>query len=84
MPVYVDNLIPTTPTKRWPYEQSCHLYADTLQELHELAQSIGLKREWFQDHHLLPHYDLTPSKRKAAIKAGAKPKDRHHLREYMR
>jgi hypothetical protein len=39
--------------------------------LHTLAERIGLKRSWFQEHPLLPHYDLTPGKRKEAIAAGA-------------
>jgi hypothetical protein len=29
-----------------------------IEELHEFAQSIGLKREWFQDHPRHPHYDV--------------------------
>lgn len=36
-----------------------HLATDgDLDELHKFAQSIGLKREWFQDHPAHPHYDL--------------------------
>lgn len=50
---------------------SCHLLADTLDELHVMAQSIGLKREWFQDKRSGKHYDLVPSKRAAAVAAGA-------------
>jgi hypothetical protein len=33
---------------------------------------IGLKRSYFQPHATLAHYDLTPSKRAAAIRLGAK------------
>jgi len=29
----------------------------SLEELHDFAAGIGLKREWFQDHRI-PHYDL--------------------------
>jgi len=47
------------------------MIADTLDELHETAEAIGLKREWFQDHAVLPHYDLTPAKKRQAILAGA-------------
>ena len=53
------------------YTDGTHLTADTLDELHQFAKSIGLKREWFQDHRH-PHYDLKGSKRRAAIDAGAK------------
>lgn len=35
-----------------------HMIADSLNELHTFAKSIGLKREWFQDKRI-PHYDLT-------------------------
>lgn len=54
------------------YTDRTHLTADTECELHSFAESIGLKREWFQNHRH-KHYDLT-TKNKAdkAIKAGAK------------
>jgi hypothetical protein len=44
-----------------------------LAELHELAAGIGIRREWFQNNKVHPHYDLTPNKRQAAIAAGAVP-----------
>jgi hypothetical protein len=47
------------------------MYADTLDELHEMAAKIGMKREWFQDDQRLPHYDLTVSRRIKAVQAGA-------------
>lgn len=51
---------------------SCHLTTDgNIEELHAFAAKIGMKREWFQEHRLLPHYDLTPKRRAAAIAAGA-------------
>lgn len=56
---------------------SCHLTVDGetpehIAALHEFAAIIGLKRAWFQPRST-PHYDLTPSKRRAAIRAGARP-----------
>jgi len=65
-------MMPCLMTKAWPYQQACHLIADTLDELHRFAVSIGLKREWFQNHSI-PHYDLTESKRVLAINGGALP-----------
>lgn len=59
----------------------CHMWADTLEELHAMADKIGMKRAWFQNHRLLPHYDLVPTKRDAAIRHGAIEKD---LREVFR
>jgi hypothetical protein len=47
-----------------------HMVADTLTELHEMADKIGLKRYWFQDHRV-PHYDICQNKRAKAIAAGA-------------
>lgn len=54
-----------------------HLYCgpwDDLTELHDLARRIGLRRDWFQDkpwpHQ---HYDVTKTRRLAAIRAGAVP-----------
>jgi uncharacterized protein DUF4031 len=78
MTVYVDNAhIPARVgriTGRWS-----HLVTDNpdLTELHEFAASIGLQRRWFQTgkHAFRPHYDVTDSKRTAAIAAGATPID---------
>ncbi len=41
------------------YTDGVHLAGDELQELHSFAQSVGLKREWFQDQPSHPHYDIT-------------------------
>lgn len=65
MAVYVDRL--------FKVEQQCwcHMICDgDLFELHEMAERIGLKREWFQVARV-PHYDLVPSKRALALKGGA-------------
>ena len=50
-----------------------HLWADTLEELHAMATSIGMRRSWFQNDPRLPHYDLVPPRREEAIKRGARP-----------
>ncbi len=49
-----------------------HMIADSVEELHEMADRIGLKREWFQDHGF-PHYDICQGKRWLAIRHGAVP-----------
>ena len=66
MPVYVDRA-----EIEFGRMKMSHMVADSLIELHAMAESIGLKREWFQDHRI-PHYDVSKSKRKEAIKMGAK------------
>jgi len=56
----------------------CHMASDDLtdaglEELHAMAELLGLKREWFQNHPRHPHYDLPPPKRELAIAYGAIP-----------
>lgn len=53
------------------------MYADTVEELHRFAHRIYLRPSWFQNHHLLPHYDLTAGKRALAVRNGAVEQDRH-------
>lgn len=68
---YVDEL------RVWPTRiacfraGSCHLTADTLDELHAFAGRIGLRRQWAQLDGRVPHYDLTAAKRDLAIACGA-------------
>ncbi len=71
MAVYVDELFETEKTPRWRYTKACHLTADTLDELHEFAQRIGMRRQWFQEHPKHPHYDLTAGRRRTAVRLGA-------------
>lgn len=66
MSVYVDN-----ERNAFRNMKMCHLIADTLDELHEFADKLGLHREWFQPSVNLPHYDISQSKRKLAIELGA-------------
>jgi hypothetical protein len=53
----------------------CHMIADTDEELHTMAQQIGVARRWFQGD----HYDITKSKRALAVKLGAVEIDRRTL-----
>lgn len=69
MSVYVDDSFIAWRGQRW-----CHLQADTVEELHEFAGKLGLKREWFQARPGRPeldHYDVTAAKRIRAIELGA-------------
>ena len=68
MSVYVD-------TARHPFRGyiMCHMIADSLAELHAMADKIGMERRWFQappkaSH---PHYDIPESKRAKALVFGA-------------
>lgn len=50
----------------------CHMTADSLDELHAFAESIGVKRCWFErSRRGVPHYDLNPEARRRAVEAGA-------------
>jgi hypothetical protein len=51
-----------------------HMQADTLEELHAMAERLGMRREWFQCKLGKPwhdHYDLTRERRQQAIALGA-------------
>lgn len=53
-----------------------HMQADTLGELHAMADRLGLRRSWFQSKPGRPwrdHYDLTAGKRDLALRLGAIP-----------
>lgn len=59
-----------------------HLYCEDLEELHQFAASIGLRREWAQTSRRgVPHYDLTPGRRARAVVAGAIPLTRREAFE---
>lgn len=50
----------------------CHMYADSLEELHLMAQRIQMRKEWFQvSNSGIPHYDLSKSRRNMAVAQGA-------------
>ena len=50
----------------------CHMFADTREELDEMAVRIGMRLSWIQKPGTpREHYDVTKSRREAAIKAGA-------------
>lgn len=77
MAVYVDD-------GKYPYRGMlmCHMLADTLKELHAMADKIGIRRKWFQDKNT-PHYDICQTKRKLAVKNGAIEIDKYKLVELV-
>lgn len=76
MTVYVDNM-------EAPYGRMimCHMFADSLDELHAMADAIGVKRKWFQKRRGFPHYDICKSKRKKAVELGAVEIEWRQLRD---
>lgn len=79
--LYVDSIkeYPAAMCRGLPGRQWCHLISDeSVEELHTFAQRIGMRRSWAQlpPKASSPHYDLTPTRRMAAIAAGAVEADR--------
>lgn len=63
MTVYVDTM-----RARLRRTIMCHMIADTEEELHAMAERIGVTRNWYQRD----HYDIAMSKKKLALAAGAR------------
>lgn len=63
--VYVDRC-------EWPLGRMmmCHMLADKVEDLHAMAERIGVARRWFQNDRY-PHYDICKAKRALAVKFGA-------------
>lgn len=68
MSVYVDDMMA-------PYGRMlmCHMYADTHDELVEMADKIGVNKKWIQypGHSVKEHFDICKSKKELAHKFGA-------------
>lgn len=79
MTVYVDHA-------RHPLGRMlmCHMLADTLEELHAMADRIGVARRHFQAKAGAPHYDICQAKRRLAVAAGAVEVDRRRLAAILR
>jgi hypothetical protein len=68
MAVYVDQ-----PIHQLGRMKMCHMVADSIEELHRMADRIGVARRHFQSppKARLPHYDICKAKRSLAVKLGA-------------
>lgn len=64
----------------------CHMIADTPDELHAMADHIGVARKWFQrpPRASFWHYDIAQSKRTLAVSAGAIVSNRNTFVANMR
>lgn len=78
MTVYVD-----APVHTFGRMVMCHMVSPSLDELHAMAEMIGVQRKWFQDPRKpkisVPHYDVAKSKRALAVAAGAKEIDKYQM-----
>jgi hypothetical protein len=70
MACYVDS-VRAYPSAGLRFHEFCHLLADTHEELHAMADAIGMPRRLFQDHPWRWHYDLPRNLRALAVSHGA-------------
>lgn len=56
----------------------CHMLADTIEDLLEMAMRVGMREEWYQPTSF-PHFDLSLSRRRHAISLGAIETDRRGI-----
>lgn len=88
MTVYVDPAV-------WPFGRMlmCHMWADSLDELHAMVDRIGVQRKWIQGHPTLSlpqarkaswvHFDISKAKRDLAVAAGAVETDQFGSLEWQ-
>jgi len=76
--VYVNRVFSATPLfthhkrdRTWRWSSACHLFADSVEELHAMARALNINKRGFHRRVELPHYLLTTSKRAQAIELGA-------------
>jgi hypothetical protein len=63
----------------------CHLWADTLDELLAMVDRIGVPRKWLQQppHAAWVHFDISLSKKRLALEAGAILTDKYGPLEFL-
>jgi hypothetical protein len=66
------------------FTEFCHLLADTRDELHALADQLGVPRRIFQDHPWRWHYDLPAHLRAEAVRLGAIELTMHEVGSLLR
>ncbi|HEY1141964.1 MAG TPA: DUF4031 domain-containing protein [Lysobacter sp.] len=79
MTVYVDDAVHLWRGRRW-----AHLMADTLEELHAMAEKLEIPRRAFQNKTSGAHYDVPSDLRERAIARGATAISRHRDRAQVR
>jgi hypothetical protein len=70
MACYVDT-VREYPNAGLRHTRFCHLLADSRDELHQMADALGMSRSFFQDHPWRWHHDLPEPLRARAIELGA-------------
>jgi hypothetical protein len=80
---YVDTLR-SYPNAGLRYVEFCHLLADTREELHALADELGIPRRFFQDHPWRWHHDIPAHVREQAVRLGALEVTMHEVGALLR
>lgn len=83
MACYVDTLR-SYPDAGLRYSRFCHLLADTRDELHAMADALGVPRRFFQDHPWRWHHDLPEHLRDQAVELGAVEVTMHEVGALLR
>ena len=80
MTVYVDDV-----RHHFGRMVMCHMWADTVEELHDMADRLGLRRSWFQKPPKASweHYDVSLGLKAKAIAAGAVLTDKYGPIEHI-
>jgi hypothetical protein len=83
MPCYVDA-VREYPDAGLRFTAFCHLLADTREELHDMADRLGIPRRFFQDHPWRWHHDLPAHLRVQAVALGAREVTMHEVGALLR
>ena len=83
MACYVDT-VRSYPNAGLRFTEFCHLLADTRDELHDMADALGIPRRFFQEHPWRWHHDLPEHLRPRAIELGAVEIDIHEVGALLR
>jgi hypothetical protein len=78
--VYVDDV-----EHRFGRMVMCHMWADSLEELMAMVDTIGVQRKWLQQPPKASwvHFDIAMSKKSLAVKAGAILTDKYGPVEHV-
>ena len=83
MTCYVDT-VRSYPDAGLQHTEFCHLLADSRDELHAMAEALGIPRRYFQDHAWRWHHDLPAPLRPRAIELGAIEVTMHEVAALLR
>lgn len=81
--IYVDDMY-TVKLGQFGRMKMSHMWSPDVEELHKMADSIGLDRKHFQIKNQFMHYDVSMSLRAKAVSLGAKEVTMRELARLVR